>query len=235
MVGAVVPKTAQVCLGGATLARMRRVIVSDYDGTITESSPALLPALRRFLAAGHLFVLCSGRYAEWAEECPLGDVCALLVLENGGCLVDGEGVRELGPAPPPELVEALLHAGYAHDHGRVIVGMRSADEPQVAAILRRYSDDHALIKNKDSLMLLAKGVDKESGARAALAELDVSPDQAIAVGDAENDLALFRACGKTAAVANAVPELKAAADLVLDGEHATGVVELIELVLDGTF
>jgi hydroxymethylpyrimidine pyrophosphatase-like HAD family hydrolase len=111
----------------------------------------------------------------------------------------------------------------------------AADESQVAAILRRYSDDYALIKNKDSLMLLAKGVDKESGARAALAELDVSPDQAIAVGDAENDLALFRACGKTAAVANAVPELKAAADLVLDGEHATGVVELIELVLDGKF
>jgi hypothetical protein len=32
-----------------------------------------------------------------------------------------------------------------------------------------------------------------------------------------------------------VPALKAAADLVLEGEHAAGVVELIELVLDGTF
>ena len=144
MVGAVVPKTAQVCLRGATLVRMRRVIVSDYDGTITESSPALLPGLRRFLAAGHLFVLCSGRYAEWAEECPLGALCARLVLENGGCLIDGEGVRELGPAPTPELVAALLQAGYAHDHGRVIVGMRSADEPgggDPAALRRRSCPD----------------------------------------------------------------------------------------------
>jgi hydroxymethylpyrimidine pyrophosphatase-like HAD family hydrolase len=54
----------------------------------------------------------------------------------------------------------------------------------------------------------------------------------VAVGDAENDLALFEASGFSAAVANSLPSVKAAADWILSESHGSGVEELIEAILD---
>jgi hydroxymethylpyrimidine pyrophosphatase-like HAD family hydrolase len=87
------------------------------------------------------------------------------------------------------------------------------------------------IFNKDALMLLPGGVDKRSGLLAALAELNLSPDQVLAVGDAENDLSFMELCGCSVAVANAVPALREAADVVTTGERGEGVRELIEALL----
>src|SRR5690606_16454890 len=65
----------------------------------------------------------------------------------------------------------------------------------------------------------------------ALAELQLSPHNAVAVGDAENDHALLHLCECAVAVANALPALKARADIVTAGDHGAGVVELIEEIL----
>jgi hydroxymethylpyrimidine pyrophosphatase-like HAD family hydrolase len=54
----------------------------------------------------------------------------------------------------------------------------------------------------------------------------------VGVGDAENDDALLRFCGVGAAVANALPKLKEAADIVLDRARGEGVAELIDRMLD---
>jgi hydroxymethylpyrimidine pyrophosphatase-like HAD family hydrolase len=51
------------------------------------------------------------------------------------------------------------------------------------------------------------------------------------VGDAENDVALFKACGCGVAVGNAVPELKKVARLVTSRGSGAGVVELIDKLL----
>src|SRR5690606_40149515 len=50
-------------------------------------------------------------------------------------------------------------------------------------------------------------------------------------GDAENDHAFMSACGASAAVANALPTLKAEADHVLAASHGAGVEELIERMI----
>jgi hydroxymethylpyrimidine pyrophosphatase-like HAD family hydrolase len=52
------------------------------------------------------------------------------------------------------------------------------------------------------------------------------------VGDGENDEDLFRIAGFRVAVANAVPELKACADLVTTAENGEGVIELIDALLE---
>ena len=44
-------------------------------------------------------------------------------------------------------------------------------------------------------MVLPAGVNKESGLRAALEELEISPRNVVAVGDAENDFAFLNLCG----------------------------------------
>ena len=58
-----------------------------------------------------------------------------------------------------------------------------------------------------------------------------TPQEAVGVGDAENDHAFLGLCGCAAAVANALPAVKAAVDLVLLNDHGAGVAELIDQVV----
>ncbi len=55
----------------------------------------------------------------------------------------------------------------------------------------------------------------------------------VGVGDAEDDQAFLRMCGLSVAVANALPAVKAGADIVTRGERGTGVIEVIEGLLAG--
>ena len=60
------------------------------------------------------------------------------------------------------------------------------------------------------------GGGKGSGARAMLDYLGISTDKAVAFGDSENDIALFKACGTSVAVGAATEAAKAAATYVTD-------------------
>jgi len=51
------------------------------------------------------------------------------------------------------------------------------------------------------------------------------------IGDAENDHALLNYCECAVAVANALPAVKAAVDIVTEGDHGAGVRELIDRIL----
>src|SRR5262249_50560878 len=61
---------------------------------------------------------------------------------------------------------------------------------------------------------------------AALEELHIPPHVVAAVGDAENDLTFMRTSGLSAAVANALPSVKAIAHIVLGSGNGEGVAEL---------
>ena len=80
-------------------------------------------------------------------------------------------------------------------------------------------------------MVLPSGVNKATGLVAALAELGLSPHNAVGVGDAENDHAFLRVCECSAAVANALPAVKDTADIVMKGDHGAGVAELIDQMI----
>jgi hydroxymethylpyrimidine pyrophosphatase-like HAD family hydrolase len=115
--------------------------------------------------------------------------------------------------------------------GRSVVATGRAFEQPVREAIGTLRLDVQLIFNKDALMLLPAGVDKRSGLLAALAQLELSADQVVGVGDGENDLPFLRACGRSVAVANAVPVLRDAADLVTAGARGDGIQELIQQLL----
>ena len=94
--------------------------------------------------------------------------------------------------------------------------------------------DLQVILNKRAVMILPTGIDKATGLLAALDELGLAPRDVVGVGDAENDLAFLDACGRAVAVANALPAVKARADLVTAADHGAGVIELIGRLLDET-
>jgi hypothetical protein len=115
--------------------------------------------------------------------------------------------------------------------GRSIVATLRTNEAAVAAAIEALGLPWRMIFNNESVMVLPEGVDKASGLMAALPALGLKAAEVLGVGDAENDHAFLAACGVSAAVANALPSLKAQVDVVTEGEEGAGVAWLIERLL----
>jgi hydroxymethylpyrimidine pyrophosphatase-like HAD family hydrolase len=209
-----------------------RAIGIDFDGTLTdEDRPAeeTLASLQQARAAGIRLVLVTGRIlAELRGVFPdAANFFDAMVLENGAVLARRRSVRPLVAAVPLELDEALLHRDVPFRRGQVLLATTRPYAPVVLEEISRLGLDCALVQNRGELMVLPAGVTKGTGLSAALAGLGVSPHDAAGIGDAENDHSLLNACEIGVAVANAVPALKAHADLVLAEPAGRGVVSFL--------
>jgi HAD superfamily hydrolase (TIGR01484 family) len=214
-------------------------LAADYDGTLAEHGSVgaeTLDALRRLRAAGRRLLLVTGREVEDIRHaCSDLALFDRIVAENGGVLYDPATGREraLAPAPPAAFVENLMERGVEPiSVGRTIVATWSPHEKAVLSAIAALGLDLQITFNKGAVMVLPAGVTKATGLKAALDELELSPLNVVGVGDAENDHAFLRICGASAAVANAIPALSQACDLVLDGDHGAGVVELIDRIIE---
>ena len=98
--------------------------------------------------------------------------------------------------------------------GRVIVATWEPHETVVLEAIRELGLELQVIFNKGAVMVLPAGVNKATGLARALEQLGLSPHNVVGVGDAENDHAFLRSCECAVAVANALPTLKEAADIV---------------------
>jgi HAD superfamily hydrolase (TIGR01484 family) len=214
-------------------------LCTDYDGTLATDGrvlPDTLSALERLLATGRRLVLVTGRELDQLQEvCPRLDLFEYVVAENGALLYKpstGEATP-LAAAPPASFVSTLKQRGVGPiSVGRVIVATWEPHETTVLATIRDLGLELQVIFNKGAVMILPAGVTKASGLAHALARMEISPHNAVAVGDAENDHALLASCECGVAVANALPTLKSAADLVTTADHGAGVVELIDKLLE---
>jgi HAD superfamily hydrolase (TIGR01484 family) len=210
----------------------------DYDGTLATDGtidPATLRALERLRASGRKLVLVTGRELdELLTVCPRIDLFDRVVAENGALLYRPATREEqlLGEAPEAKFVEALVARGVGPiSVGRSIVATWEPHEKTVLEAIRDLGLELQVIFNKGAVMVLPAGVNKASGLKAALDELNLSTHNAIGVGDAENDHAFLRICECSVAVANALPSLKDAADIVTRAARGAGVTELIDEVL----
>jgi len=214
-------------------------LATDYDGTIAHDGVVDAPtlaALERLRASNRKLILVTGRELDdLLRVMPRIDVFDRVVAENGAVLYRPETKEErlLAPAPPPAFVDALRAAAVDPlSVGRAIVATWEPNETKVLAAIRDLGLELQITFNKGAVMVLPAGVNKESGLRAALEELEISPHNTVAVGDAENDFAFFNLCGMPIAVANALPMLKQAAVLVTEGVRGAGVEELIGRLLE---
>ena len=105
----------------------------------------------------------------------------------------------------------------------MIVATWEPHEKTVLETIRDCGLELQVIFNKGAVMVLPAGVNKATGLRAALAELNLSPHNAVGVGDAENDHAFLSICECSVAVANALPAVKEKADIVTFADHGAGV------------
>lgn len=211
----------------------------DYDGTIAENgyvTTETCQALRRLKESGRKLLLVTGRVlVDLRHAFPDLGVFDRIVAENGALLYDPANDREKMLAPPANgaLVDRLTADNVKPlSVGRSIIASWHPHEQAILNAIRDLGLELQIIFNKDAIMVLPTNINKASGLLQALKELDISPLNAIGAGDAENDHAFLAACGASAAVANALPSLKEAADLKLEGDHGKGIVELVERILE---
>ena len=215
-------------------------LATDYDGTLAHEGQVdvvTLIALRKLLASGRKLILVTGRQLpDLLEVFPAVGLCDRVVAENGAVLYDPKTRSEklLALPFPHSFIQALRARGLSPlAVGRVIVATEEPHLQMLGDVIREQGLKVQIEFNKGAVMVLPRGIDKASGLRSALSELNISSLNVVGVGDGENDLALLRYCGFSAAVANALPPLKTSADRVTELPSSAGVVELIEQLLSG--
>src|SRR3989304_2572731 len=105
------------------------------------------------------------------------------------------GARPRPPPPPPRFLAELDRRGVSYQLGRVIVGTARSAEAAVRAALGEAGVHFEFVQNRAALMVVPAGISKGSGVRQMLRLLGLSFHDVLALGDAENDLDLFDACG----------------------------------------
>jgi hydroxymethylpyrimidine pyrophosphatase-like HAD family hydrolase len=214
-------------------------LATDFDGTLAHDGrvdAATLDALARARRHGVRLLLVTGRELEdLLATFPTLRALDLVVAENGALIYDPRTheVDLLAPPPPPALLAGLRAAAVPFSAGRAIVATVEPHGAVLDAIVHDLGLAWHTIQNKGAVMALPSGITKATGLVAALVREGVPSDEVVAVGDAENDLPLLQACGLGVAVANALPAVKAAADMVTAGARGPGVVELIDRLLAG--
>jgi len=216
-------------------------LACDYDGTLAahDHMPReTVEALAEAKAAGIRLVLVTGRVLfELTRVCERLDLFDAVVAENGGVLYfpADRAMRDEGPSPPARLLEELDRRGVPFQAGRVVVATLHRFRDAVLEAVQAAQVTVDVVTNRAALMVLPPLVSKGSGVTSALLALGIATRDVLAIGDADNDLALFDACGWSACPDDALVEVKRRVDWILPGGAGEGVGRVIrERILRGT-
>ena len=207
-------------------------LAAGFDGTLARDGRCderCIEALRALAATGRKLILVTGReLRELLEIFPEVRIFDYVVAENGA-VMHRPATREseiLAQAPPEILLQELRRRHVTPlTVGSSIVRTVQANEAEVSAALRKLHLDFQLVTNPGALMMLPAGVNKASGVWAALRELGISRHNLVAIGDGENDLALFEFAEHAVAVQNADPLVKRVANRTTQAAYCEGFLE----------
>lgn len=215
------------------------LLATDYDGTIASQGrvdQSTVAALQSVLASGRKLVLATGRQLpDLMQVFPNLELFHRVVAENGALLYRPQSRQEklLCEPPPRNFLARLEELNIPFSAGRGIVASWEPHQDAILNVIRELGLELHVIFNKGAVMVLPSDVNKRTGLKSALDELGVSAHNVVGFGDAENDHAFLASCECAVAVANALPTVKARADIVTRGAHGAGVAEVIaELLRD---
>lgn len=109
----------------------------------------------------------------------------------------------------------------------LIIGDHDLLESHLEGLAAAAGEVRMVFSKPHYLEIVAGGVDKGSALTALASTLAIPIEETLAVGDAANDVEMLRAAGLGVAVANAREEARAAANVVLDSDSASGAMEEI--------
>ena len=227
-----------------------KVVVIDIDGTVTDGKKVLsLPAveaLRRLESHGIPVVLATGNvrpvaYGLWRFIGLSGPMCC----ENGGVLWhpawDGPVVRASGRSAK---LAAEWLASRLPDLDSVGIATNAWRESEwclfphedLQAIKSELAQsewaDLSVVRTGFAIHLMDPCLSKGQGLTDLFDRMGWSLDDALAVGDAPNDLSMFASVRWSVAVGGAFEEVEAAADIVSPHPHGETFPPLVEAVLE---
>ena len=213
-------------------------IALDYDGTIAHGDvvdAATRDAIALLRTRGVIVLLATGRILDDLRRVA-GELHFVdgVIAENGAVLhfpESGHTASLAAPMPRP-LLDELARRGIPHRAGTSLVDADAADAAKILDAIRALELPLVLIFNKGRVMTMPQGISKGTGLHAALETLRISPRNTLAIGDAENDHELLRPAEVGAAVPWASPALRAAADLLVNGDGAAGVAAFLRDLAD---
>jgi phosphoglycolate phosphatase len=221
-----------------------KALVTDIDGTLTDrarriSLPAI-GAIRRLVDGGIPVVLASGNTLCFMDGiAKMVGTGGSVICENGGVWRHGfpgepviAGDRRVPLAAFEALREHFAARGLALDpfsHGlryADVAFARTVPVDEVRAVLR----DHPVrvLDTGFAIHLQQEGVSKATALVALARAMGMTPADFVAIGDSENDTEMIKTAGAGAAVGNAVPGAKAAADFVATAPFGDGFIEAVD-------
>ena len=163
------------------------------------------------------------------------------IFVDGECYTDRYGANEGLDLYPPALRNYLkstrilvedIHAFFqAHPHGVEKFSIMYPDTASRDAAWQAVAKDcHVELTSSipNNLEINAPGVTKGRGLAALADALGLDRSQVMACGDSGNDLAMIETAGLGVAMANATPDVLAAADYVTASNNEDGVAKAIE-------
>ena len=213
-------------------------IALDYDGTVARGD-VMDSSVRGAIAAartkGITVLLVTGRILDELRRVA-GDLHFVdgVVAENGAVIhfPDSGHTSTLAPLVSENFMAELRRRGIPFGAGRCLVDADANEAPRLLEVIRALQLPLVLIFNAGRVMTMPQGISKATGLHAALDTLRLSPRNAVAIGDAENDHELLRLAEVGIAVEWGSAALRAAADIVLAGTGPPAVAAYVGTLAD---
>ena len=224
----------------------KKTFAVDIDGTITLNGMGTihlgaLSKLRSLKDDGHNVILVTGRSsAEGYLLSIFGGLTHLAVGENGGCITFGDKIQHKLLGNNGECVHALATIQSKLDveikekpvfpRMTEVVLERTFDIEQAQKIIDGDNLNVSLTDSGYAYHINSKGINKGSGFLEALKILEADVSDAIAIGDSETDVPLFKVVKNNIAVCNSTENLKQLAKIITTKKSGEGVLEGLDMM-----
>jgi phosphoglycolate phosphatase (TIGR01487 family) len=221
-----------------------RALLTDVDGTLTDPSrrinTAAIGAIRSLLDQSVEVVFASGNTACFMDAlCKMLGTRGSFIAENGGVFRVGY-TGTLHVKGDQAVCKMALEVVQSHYRKRGVelelyspsyrfadlAFARTVPVSEVTTLLAGYPVQ--VLDTGFAIHLQSQGVNKGTALAALAPEMGLTPSDFLAIGDSVNDIPMLATAGIGITVANAHPEVKAAATYVTEKEYGEGFVEAVK-------
>ncbi|AOL16969.1 phosphoglycolate phosphatase [Sulfolobus sp. A20] len=214
------------------------LVASDYDRTLASENnnfviDSYVAEKVNEFSKKYKFVVVSGREKRFIDILAPNLSPTAWILENGALIFYGNKKYTLCDMEWNErkekITKILDRLSVKYSVGEVIIYVNNyVNRIRDLEEVEKYA---TLEINRNDIMILPKGIDKGTSL-IKFKQLIKFNGKVVAIGDSENDYALFRVADIKVAVNNALPQVKQIADIITSKPNGLGVLEVLEKILN---